>query len=131
MCLLLGIIRNRREARNFCPQKADREIAVFKLFNTIENDPNKLESPRMGFIYKRGRKYRLFFGMTKQIKELPWSGKFSLAISHGFHAFTDEATAKLNQHIIMGDVVIKCVIPKGAKYFSDGWCVASNSIIIP
>lgn len=50
-----------------------------------------------------------------------------ICISQGFHAYTKKKTAKRDSS--NGDVVVKFIIPKGAKYYKDICdCIVSNQI---
>lgn len=55
-----------------------------------------------------------------------------ICIERAFHSYIslDYAMKFLHVHEIYGATIVKCIIPKGAKFYQDYECFASSQIII-
>ena len=55
-----------------------------------------------------------------------------ICIERAFHSYTslDHAMRFLQAYAIYSATIVKCIIPKGAKFYQDGEWLASSQIII-
>lgn len=101
MCLFVKDFDN---SHNPVILTATRKKVVYKRFIGGRLD-NVLESPYRGFPYERGSIYEANFELVDGYK-----------IEEGIHAYTCRKAAKRGTWGFHDEIVIKCIIPKGAKY---------------
>lgn len=120
------------------PKIAEEDITVYKEFKAYIAKEERFHSPIVGFYYKKNELYE-----TK-IQDSTDRGSYDIianewrdqlvdsntsfkSIGRGFHS-----AATLQRLINAGcDLIARCTIPKGAKYYKDGTnLIVSNKIII-
>jgi len=123
MCLKVDKkFKTRKEARNFKPLIAKKEIKVYKILDT-ENT-----SPYFTFTYDKGYQYSSNF--SKYIEE---NYGWKIKINKGLHSFIDYKNAKERKYCFLYPESFKIItmyIPKGSKYYlgDDGDIVSDNLI---
>lgn len=103
---------------------AKEDITCYKV---VFLEGNKLLSFYYGFEYILNNLYTTVILSTRDIIEEDY-----ICIERAFHSYTslDRAMRFLQVHEIYGATIVKCIIPKGAKFYQDYECFASNQIII-
>ena len=105
-------------------QTAKEDITCYKV---VFLEGNKLLSLYYGFEYILNNLYTTVISYTHDLIE-----KDYICIERAFHSYTslDRAMRFLQAHEIYGAAIVKCIIPKGAKFYQDGVWFASSQIII-
>lgn len=105
-------------------QIAKEDITCYKI---VFLEDNKLLSFYQGFEYILNNLYTTVISYTHDLIEEDY-----ICIERAFHSYTslDYAMRFLQTHAIYGATIVKCIIPKGAKFYQDYKCFASSQIII-
>lgn len=105
-------------------QTAKEDITCYKV---VFLKGNKLLSFYYGFEYILNNLYTTGILSTRDLIEEDY-----ICIERAFHSYTslDYAMRFLQEREFSNAVVVKCIIPKGAKFYQDYVCFASNQIII-
>lgn len=105
-------------------QIAKEDITCYKV---VFLEGNKLLSFYYGFEYILNNLYKTVISYTRDLIE-----KDYICIERAFHSYTslNHAMKFLQVRAIYDIAVVKCIIPKGAKFYQDYECFASNQIII-
>ena len=105
-------------------QIAKEDITCYKV---VFLEDNKLLSFYYGFEYILNNLYTTGILYIRDIIE-----EVYICIERAFHSYTslDYAMKFLQAYEINNAVIVKCIIPKGAKFYQDYECFASNQIII-
>lgn len=107
---------NKKQAINKLKCTATKDIVVYKRLKRYKKWANKngkgyiYESPYQRFKYNLGYEYNV---QRFQIFESCIDNK--LRIYQGLHSYTNYETARNRKNI--NEVIVKCIIPKGSKYF--------------
>lgn len=103
---------------------AKEDITCYKV---VFLEGNKLLSFYYGFEYILNNLYTTGILYIRDIIEEDY-----ICIERAFHSYTslDHAMKFLQEHEISDAVIVKCIIPKGAKFYQDYKCFASSQIII-
>ena len=103
---------------------AKEDITCYKV---VFLEGNKLLSFYYGFEYILNNLYTTGILSTRDLIE-----KDYIYIERAFHSYIslDSAMKFLQKHTFSNAVIVKCIIPKGAKFYQDYECFASNQIII-
>ncbi len=128
MCLFIGGFKTKKEAIRFKPKTAERNITVQKIVYKTEN-PNIYKSLYYWFTYERGMHYYQvqMKGDPKFSKSVLRSCNYwILAINKGLHSYN----TKLKPYNDDGSISIECIIPKGSKYYKNGYEIVSDQLII-
>lgn len=105
-------------------QTVKEDITCYKV---VFLEGNKLISLYQCFEYILNNLYTTVISYTHDVVEEDY-----VCIERAFHSYTslDRAMRFLHVHEIYGAVIVKCIIPKGAKFYQDYECFASSQIII-
>ena len=105
-------------------QTAKEDITCYKV---VFLEGNKLLSLYQCFEYILNNLYTTVISYTRDVV-----GEDYICIERAFHSYTslDRAMRFLRAHEIYGAAIVKCIIPKGAKFYQDYECFASSQIII-
>lgn len=105
-------------------QTVKEDITCYKV---VFLEGNKLLSLYQCFEYILNNLYTTVISYTYDLIE-----KNYICIERAFHSYTslDRAMRFLQAHEIYGATIVKCIIPKGAKFYQDYECFASSQIII-
>ena len=105
-------------------QIAKEDITCYKV---VFLEDNKLLSLYYGFEYILNNLYTTEISYTHDLIE-----KDYICIERAFHSYTslDHAMKFWHARAIYGAIIVKCIIPKGAKFYQDGKWLASSQIII-
>ena len=105
-------------------QTAKEDITCYKV---VFLEGNKLLSLYYGFEYILNNLYTTGISYTHDLIE-----KDYICIERAFHSYTslDHALRFLQEPALSDAVIVKCIIPKGAKFYQDYECFASSQIII-
>lgn len=105
-------------------QTAKEDITCYKV---VFLKGNKLLSFYKGFEYILNNLYTTVISYTRDVVEEDY-----ICIERAFHSYISLTSAANLLHIytIYGAVIVKCIIPKGAKFYQDDECFASSQIII-
>lgn len=105
-------------------QTAKEDITCYKV---VFLEGNKILSLYQCFEYILNNLYTTVISYTRDVVEEDY-----ICIERAFHSYTslDYAMRFLQAHAIYGAAVVKCIIPKGTKFYQDYECYASNQIII-
>lgn len=123
MCLTVNeTFKTRTEAKKARPKVATRNITVFKRMDLVEDlsaktrlvDSHYLSSPYRHSRYSPNTLSNVK-GFGREVCNYKY-GRHSLSIERGLHAYSTAPEAIRLSDI--GEVVIKCIIPKGAEYFT-------------
>lgn len=108
---------------------AEEDIICWKI--VCCNAQNQYKSYFQLFPYTRGEKYSTKFTYTI-LKDYWVHGGYELNVHKGFHSYRKNSVATRVRDGEEGTKVIKCIIPKGAKYYinKDNTEYCSNQIII-
>ena len=79
------------------------------LTEEVMNNDNIIISPIQQFLYNKEEKY------TTELDTLMINGSKGNAIYNGFHSYTNPITAFKESYY--DEFVMKCIIPKGSKYY--------------
>lgn len=103
---------------------AKEDIICYKV---VFLEGNKLLSFYYGFEYILNNLYTTGILYIRDLIEEDY-----ICIERAFHSYTslDSAMKFLQEREINNAVIVKCIIPKGAKFYQDGECFASSQIII-
>lgn len=103
---------------------AKEDITCYKV---VFLEGNKLLSFYYGFEYILNNLYTTVILSIRDIIEEDY-----IYIEKAFHSYTslDSAMKFLQRRVFSNAVIVKCIIPKGAKFYQDGECFASSQIII-
>lgn len=105
-------------------QTAKEDITCYKV---VFLEGNKLLSLYQCFEYILNNLYTTVISYTRDVVEEDY-----ICIERAFHSYIslDRAMKFLHVHAICGATIVKCIIPKGAKFYQDYECFASSQIII-
>lgn len=105
-------------------QIAKEDITCYKV---VFLEDNKLLSWYYGFEYILNNLYTTEISYIRDLIEEDY-----ICIERAFHSYTslDHAMRFLQAYAIYGSTIVKCIIPKDAKFYQDYKCFASNQIII-
>ena len=105
-------------------QIAKEDITCYKV---VFLEDNKLISLYYGFEYILNNLYTTEISYTHDLIKEDYIG-----IESAFHSYTslNHAMKFLQVRTIYGATIVKCIIPKGAKFYQDGKWFASSQIII-
>lgn len=105
-------------------QIAKEDITCYKV---VFLKDNKLLSFYQGFEYILNNLYTTVISYTHDLIEEDY-----ICIERAFHSYIslDYAMKFLQAHEINNAAIVKCIIPKGAKFYQDYECFASSQIII-
>ena len=105
-------------------QTAKEDITCYKV---VFLEGNKLLSLYQCFEYILNNLYTTVISYTHDLIK-----KDYIYIEKAFHSYIslDRAMKFLQVHEIYGATIVKCIIPKGAKFYQDDKCFASSQIII-
>ncbi len=105
-------------------QTAKKDITCYKV---VLLEGNKLLSFYYGFEYILNNLNETVILYTHDLID-----KDYIAIEEAFHSFTslDRAMKFLQVCSSYSATIVKCTIPKGAKFYQDNECFASNQLII-
>lgn len=105
-------------------QTAKEDITCYKV---VFLEGNKLLSFYYGFEYILNNLYTTGILYIRDIIEEDY-----ICIERAFHSYIslNHAMKFLQVNEISDAVIVKCIIPKGAKFYQDYECFASNQIII-
>lgn len=105
-------------------QTAKEDITCYKV---VLLEGNKLLSFYYGFEYILNNLNETVILHTHDLIE-----KGYICIEEAFHSYTslDRAIKFLQVRASYSAAIVKCIIPKGAKFYQDNECFASNQIII-
>ena len=105
-------------------QTAKEDITCYKV---VFLKGNKILSLYQCFEYILNNLYTTVISYTRDVVEEDY-----ICIERAFHSYTslDYAMRFLQAHEIYGAAIVKCIIPKGAKFYQDYECFASSQIII-
>ena len=105
-------------------QTAKEDITCYKV---VFLEDNKLLSFYQGFEYILNNLYTTVISYTHDLIEEDY-----ICIERAFHSYTslDHAMKFLQVNEIYDATIVKCIIPKGAKFYQDYECFASSQIII-
>lgn len=105
-------------------QTAKEDITCYKI---VFLEDNKLLSFYYCFEYILNNLYTTVISYTHDIIEEDY-----ICIERAFHSYTslDSARRFLQAQEIYDATIVKCIIPKGAKFYQDYECFASSKIII-
>lgn len=118
------------------PKIAEEDIKVYKGFNL--NIYNNLISPYNDFTWKSNKKYNTEINITDDdsaLDQLAVDELFSIrdqgisynSIGEGFHSALEKNRLDINDF----DLIIECIIPKGAKYYEGlSKLAVSDSIMV-
>lgn len=130
MCFIL-IFETKEEAikASKSPSIARKDIIVYKsVIRNAKNSKNSFSSYFEGFQYDRGYEYEEDSFGIQVYEEISYNSRNSkLMINRGLHSYSKKPVKRSSY------VVIKCVIPKGAKYWyskKDGVYVSNRLIIL-
>ena len=103
---------------------AKEDITCYKV---VFLEDNKLLSLYQGFKYILNNLYTTVISYTHDLIEEDY-----ICIERAFHSYTslDSAIRFLQKHAFSNAVIVKCIIPKGAKFYQDGEWLASSQIIV-
>ena len=103
---------------------AKEDITCYKV---VFLEGNKLLSFYQGFKYILNNLYTTVISYTHDLIEEDY-----ICIERAFHSYTslNSAIRFLQKYTFSNAVIVKCIIPKGAKFYQDYECFASNQIII-
>lgn len=97
---------------------AEEDIPVIKYYKRTYLDKNTYVSPYMGFRVEKGKTYKEpLFGLIEKMS-FPDGGAF--VINKGFHSYSediDRATEDAFYGNLMFCSPVKCIIPKGTRYY--------------
>lgn len=104
-------------------QTAKEDITCYKV---VFLEDNKLLSFYYDFEYILNNLYKT------TITFIHCQAEGYICIERAFHSYIslDRAMKFLHVHVIYGAAIVKCIIPKGAKFYQDYECFASSQIII-
>lgn len=105
-------------------QIAKEDITCYKV---VFLEGNKLLSLYQCFEYILNNLYTTVISYTHDLIDEDY-----ICIERAFHSYISLTSAAdfLHIHAICGAAIVKCIIPKGAKFYQDNECFASNQIII-
>lgn len=105
-------------------QTAKEDITCYKV---VFLEGNKLLSFYKGFEYILNNLYTTIISYTHDLIEEDY-----ICIERAFHSYISLTSAVNFLHVntIYGAAIVKCIIPKGAKFYQDDECFASSQIII-
>ena len=103
-------------------QTAKEDITCYKV---VFLKGNKLLSFYQGFEYILNNLYTTVISYTHDLIE-----KDYICIERAFHSYISLNHAIRFLQVCAGATIVKCIIPKGAKFYQDDECFASNQIII-
>ena len=105
-------------------QTTKEDITCYKV---VFLEDNKLLSLYQCFEYILNNLYTTVISYTHDLIEEDY-----ICIERAFHSYKSFTSAAnfLHIHAIYGAVIVKCIIPKGAKFYQDDGCFASSQIII-
>ena len=101
-------------------QTAKEDITCYKV---VLLEGNKLLSFYQGFEYILNNLYTTVISYTHDLIEEDY-----ICIERAFHSYISLDHAM--RFLQAGATIVKCIIPKGAKFYQDDECFASNQIII-
>lgn len=91
---------------------AETDIYCYKYVHQFDTD---LRTPYYGALVEMGKTYKSkLICYTGGYRKYFWS-KRHYYVDHGLHTFAKLESA--NNKASYGDVVVECIIPKGAKYY--------------
>ena len=105
-------------------QTAKEDITCYKV---VFLEDNKLLSLYQCFEYILNNLYTTIISYTRDIVE-----EDCICIENAFHSYISLTSAAnfLHVYAIYGAAIVKCIIPKGAKFYQDDEYFASSQIII-
>lgn len=103
-------------------QTAKEDITCYKV---VFLKGNKLLSFYRGFEYILNNLYTTVILYTHDLIEENY-----LCIENAFHSYISLKSAANFLHVHADTAIVKCIIPKGAKFYQDDECFASSQIII-
>lgn len=95
-------------------KRATEDIVCYKTLYIIENN-NIFKSVVKGFIYRLGTTYKEWFIKLKRDNKGEYYNGNCWYGNRGFHSFIEP----LNWVMEKNEVMIKCIIPKGTKYYTN------------
>lgn len=93
------------------PKIAQKDIVCYKV-GCINYTNNTHTSVYMDFVYEINKLYKIKHWRTKDVKE----------IEIGFHSMAKKPLCRYG--------IVKCIIPKGSKYYRSKGLYVSNQIIV-
>lgn len=103
-------------------QTAKEDITCYKV---VFLEGNKLLSFYQGFEYILNNLYTTVISYTRDVVEEDY-----ICIERAFHSYKSLTHAANFLHVYAGTAIVKCIIPKDAKFYQDDECFASSQIII-
>ena len=105
-------------------QTAKEDITCYKV---VFLEGNKLLSLYQCFEYILNNLYTTVISYTHDLIE-----KDYICIERAFHSYKSltHAVNFLHVHAIYGVIIVKCIIPKGAKFYQDGEYFASSQKLL-
>lgn len=105
-------------------QTAKKDITCYKV---VLLEGNKLLSFYYGFEYILNNLNETVIFYTHDLIEEDY-----ICIEEAFHSYTslDRAMKFLQARTCYSATIVKCIIPKGAKFYQDNECLASNQLIV-
>ena len=122
MCLTIKGFRTRKEAREFQPFIAKKDIKVYKVLNVFDC------SPYRNFKYEKGYHYSTKF--TKYFSRwVNWVIRINSGL-HAYRSFTKAEENRSNNYYPSDYKVVTMYIPAGSKYYKgiNGDIVSDNLI---
>jgi len=123
MCL--DILKPKHPDKISEPKIAKKDIVCYKVFRLFSE--GRIESPYQNVDYELKKK--------KKSNLVCYMNPVTQSVNIGIHSFIhlDDAIDESNDWSTHGMVVVKCVIPKGAKYYTGVFglnpCRASSELI--
>lgn len=103
-------------------QTTKEDITCYKV---VFLEGNKLLSLYQCFEYILNNLYTTVISYTRDLVEEDY-----ICIERAFHSYISLTSAVNFLHVHAGTAIVKCIIPKGAKFYQDDECFASSQIII-
>lgn len=120
MCLILKTNRIQRLFYKLLviPKIAKEDIVVYKIYHIYKPDSRidefKFRSAYSGTEHSIGTQPEVKFGIKEKSSII---FKNEIVIEEGYHSYID---IPINEDLYYHYSIVKCIIPKGAKYFTGG-----------
>lgn len=105
-------------------KRATEDIVCYKTLYITENN-NIFKSVVKGFIYRLEITYKKWL-IYLRTRKSEYNDDFWWKGNRGFHSFIEEPSWKMKEN----EVMVKCIIPNGAKYYMNDNQYLSNRIKI-
>jgi len=123
MCFSSQYFNLKKEARLAFskPNIAKEDIIVYKILHKdYRSLHRRFQYEKNTHYYQTGKNFTVSYSGS-------WTGTYRFQIHTGLHSYKSRYCAEINHY---GGIIVKFVVPKGAKYYENSEEIVSNQLIL-